>query len=323
MKRRRPNNGGCSAAAGRVAAAKDTTATECPGDGVRGDCSGSEGIDNDRVAKVRRTLGGLAESSGCSVVARSSQSEQLRKSATTKRQRRAAKAALAAAKKAIEAGMSEEAASAAASAARIAVGGVVGTLAHSLDNDEGVAAESPPRLRKSEAHVGPPVGIKTMSNDEWQTCRSAWEALVPIIGEKYRDKRIWQPFYYDGECSKHLASLGFKRVTHTPEDFFKRVKSKKFLKSVDLIWDNPPYTNQDIKEKVLRACEASGKPFCLLLPLSILHSQFMRDVLETSKIQTVIPRKVHVKKRNQAQLPFKYLVWLCYKMDLKKDLFFI
>jgi len=258
-----------------------------------------------------------------------------KKGATTKNQRRAAKAAAAAA-----------AAAAVASAGSAAQTNSTSTAPRPSSPEAGVKKKT--KLKKGsarvseikgspskedahlthhehklECHYGPPVGIKTMVNDEWQTCHSAWEALVPIFGTAIQKKCIWQPFFYDGECKKHLEVLGFTDVVHTSDDFFVKVKDKKFMKKVDLIWDNPPYTNQDIKEKVLRALSESGKPFCVLLPLSILHAQFARDILDTKAIQVVIPRKVLVKKKNQNPVPFKYLVWLCYKVGLEKDLYML
>eukprot|EP00746_Dinoflagellata_sp_MGD_P091348 gnl/MRDRNA2_/MRDRNA2_36212_c0_seq1.p1 gnl/MRDRNA2_/MRDRNA2_36212_c0~~gnl/MRDRNA2_/MRDRNA2_36212_c0_seq1.p1 ORF type:complete len:276 (+),score=66.34 gnl/MRDRNA2_/MRDRNA2_36212_c0_seq1:147-974(+) len=178
------------------------------------------------------------------------------------------------------------------------------------------------RTQKQESQYGPPVGVKTMANDEWQTCLSAWEALTPMF-KSYMKRRVWQPFFYDGECSNHLRSLGFQDVIHTQEDFFVKVEDPAFLGKVDLIWDNPPYTSPEIKERILRALAKSAKPFCMLLPLAVLHAQFCRDVLDMTKVQAVIPRKVQVKKRNQDPVPFKYLVWLCYKMALPRDLYFI
>jgi len=245
--------------------------------------------------KARRGAGG----SGISTEGAAEPTPRPKKGATTKNQRRAAKA-----KAASEAGQASV-----PSDRRAIV----------VDEDK----EGASRVKRSEDHYGPPVGVKTMVNDEWQTCLNTWEAMVPILGPRYRQKRIWQPFFYDGECCKHLRTLGFEKVTHSREDFFTKVKDKTFMETIDLIWDNPPYTNQDIKERVLRACEASGKPFCLLLPMSVLHAQFLRDVLDTSRVQSVIPRKVYVKKRNQDPLPFKYLVWLCYKAGLKKDLYLL
>ena len=101
----------------------------------------------------------------------------------------------------------------------------------------------------------------------------------------YRSKRVWMPFYYDGKCAEHLHSLGFENVVHRQEDFFERVLDKKFLKTVDLIWDNPPYTSAETKEKVLRALAASGLPFAMLLPISVLHVAFVRDILDMAQVE--------------------------------------
>ena len=96
---------------------------------------------------------------------------------------------------------------------------------------------------------------------------------------------------------------------------------KKFLKTIDLIWDNPPvrpapyqshalsrpsvqhlceqhipesahsitsrapqYTSAETKEKVLRALAASGLPFAMLLPISVLHVAFVREILDMSQV---------------------------------------
>ena len=87
------------------------------------------------------------------------------------------------------------------------------------------------------------------------------------------------PFFYDGKCANHLRSLGFKDVVHKQEDFFARVLDAKFLKKIDLIWDNPPYTSAETKERVLRALAASGLPFAMLLPIS--DSEIRPDTLPT------------------------------------------
>ena len=123
---------------------------------------------------------------------------------------------------------------------------------------------------------GPPVAPSSgllsgsLVNDEWQTVRRSWAQVAEVFAG-YRSKRVWMPFYYDGKCAEHLHSLGFENVVHRQEDFFERVLDKKFLKTVDLIWDNPPYTSAETKEKVLRALAASGLPFAMLLPISVRH----------------------------------------------------
>jgi len=39
--------------------------------------------------------------------------------------------------------------------------------------------------------------------------------------------------------------------------------------------------------------------------------------------QVLIPRKVFVCKRDGVEVPFKYLCWLCYRLQLKRDLYFL
>ena len=176
---------------------------------------------------------------------------------------------------------------------------------------------------------GPPVattsgrlGSGSVPNDEWQTTQKSWAAVAQHFAG-WRNKRIWMPFYYDGACATHLRSLGFKNIVHTDDDFFERVVDKNFLASVDLIWDNPPYTNQEIKERVLRALAACGKPFCMLLPISVLHVGFVRDSVPMEHVQAIVPRRVWVKKVDGDELPFKYLVWLCCRAGLSRDLLFV
>ena len=59
------------------------------------------------------------------------------------------------------------------------------------------------------------------------------------------------------------------------------------------------------------------------MPWAQLHSQMVREVLESAHIQAIVPRKVWVAKTGEPELPFKYLVWLCYKMELERDLYLI
>merc|ERR1712194_479134 len=120
--------------------------------------------------------------------------------------------------------------------------------------------------------------------------------------------------------------LGLKNVHHRGgEDFFEKVLEKKFLKEkVDVIWDNPPYTSPETKRKVLEGLKATKKPFCMLLPLGVMHAVFVREMLDMSKVQIIIPRKVLVRKKNQTEtLPFRLLVWFCYDMNLERDIYFI
>jgi len=106
------------------------------------------------------------------------------------------------------------------------------------------------------------------SNIEGSKCVSmTWRA---IAGRHYAE--VWAPFHYDGAAGARLKAAGFQKVVHTNADFFTRVNDGPFVRSVDVVIDNPPYTGAGMKERVLSALVASGLPFCLLLPLGVLHS---------------------------------------------------
>mmetsp|Transcript_5577 Transcript_5577/g.18908 ORF Transcript_5577/g.18908 Transcript_5577/m.18908 type:complete len:287 (+) Transcript_5577:918-1778(+) len=176
---------------------------------------------------------------------------------------------------------------------------------------------------------GPPMrtvsgrmSMRTVENDEWQTTKRTWAQLAPVLGQ-WQASMVWMPFYYDGECQRHLRECGFSAVIHRDEDFFTLVRDASFMAGVDIIVDNPPYQGQETKEKILRALADCGKPFVMLLPMSILHVAFVRAILDMSQVQVVIPRRVYVRKKGQAEVPFKYLVWLAYKVGLPRDLVFL
>lgn len=160
------------------------------------------------------------------------------------------------------------------------------------------------------------------ANDEWQTTRRTWAQLAPAL-RAYTRARVWMPFYYDGECASHMRSLGFEHIIHADDDFFAKVSDAAFMEGVDVIVDNPPYTAHETKERVLRALAASGKPFVMLLPMSIVHVAFVRDILDMRAVQLLVPRRVYVRKASGPELPFKYLVWLCYKTGFERDLEFL
>ncbi len=184
----------------------------------------------------------------------------------------------------------------------------------------------PPTAGSSDAHTHTTdaLGGNGGASDDWQTCEDAWAAIAPLLLERFSQKRLWMPFYYDGACRDHLNNLGFRNVVHEPGvDFFERARRTSFTTTVDLVLDNPPYTSPETKEAVLRALAATGLPFVMLLPISVLHVGYVREVLASEHIQVIVPRRVHVRKTNGERVPFKYLCWLCYRVGLERDLFFV
>ena len=61
----------------------------------------------------------------------------------------------------------------------------------------------------------------------------------------------------------------------------------------------------------------------MLLPISILHVGFVRDIVPMEDVQAIIPRRVWVRKTDGAETPFKYLCWFCCRARLPRDLLFV
>jgi len=162
-------------------------------------------------------------------------------------------------------------------------------------------------------------GRMSLEDDEWATSERTWKALSPYLS-KFHAKKVWMPFFYDGEAGTRLARAGFERVVHVREDFFKRVRDGGFTRSVDVVIDNPPYTGKNMKERVLRALVDARVPFCLLLPIGVLHGASIRRILDGKKTQALIPRRCFVSKKGKKEVPFKHLVWLCHGLNLPRDL---
>jgi hypothetical protein len=68
---------------------------------------------------------------------------------------------------------------------------------------------------------------------------------------------------------------------------------------------------------------STGKPFCVLLPSSVVYSKLFRDTLEADKVQLILPRRVRVCKTGLAPVPFKFMAWVCYDMQLDRDLYLV
>jgi len=68
---------------------------------------------------------------------------------------------------------------------------------------------------------------------------------------------------------------------------------------------------------------ATGKPFCVLLPSSVVFSQLFREALDASRVQLVLPRRVKVCKTGLAPVPFKFMAWVCYGLELERDLYLV
>lgn len=128
----------------------------------------------------------------------------------------------------------------------------------------------------------------TKNEDENYTFDYSVKILLPYI-QHLKDKIIWCPF--DKEWSAYVRILrenGFKvTYSHIDEgkDFFTYEPEE-----WDIIISNPPYKN---KRKFIERCLDLGKPFALLLPITILNDAIINDVTEkyNRDFQLLIPRQ--------------------------------
>lgn len=162
--------------------------------------------------------------------------------------------------------------------------------------------------------------VKEKHND-YATPLSAWDDIL-----KYVDKKeyIYEPFFLDGSSGKYIASKGYN-VIHQDCDFYTWYKTFDY----SLILSNPPF--QDCR-KILECLFEVDKPFCLLMPSSKLHTQYLANYFKGDrKLQILVPRRrIHFMKYEDGEKVKDWkpatcfdCYWYCYKMNLPKDIIFM
>jgi hypothetical protein len=154
--------------------------------------------------------------------------------------------------------------------------------------------------------------IDFKKDDSYMTPKEVWESIAHLLP---KDKILWECFYGDGKSGEYLADLGFK-VEHHKIDFF---NDPPF--DYDILVSNPPYS---IKPKVFKRLAEIDKPFMMLVPVSTMTKKFLKTYFQ-DKIQIVIPKsRIHfVKNGIQTNSSWFDTLWVCYKMDLEKDIIFL
>jgi len=154
--------------------------------------------------------------------------------------------------------------------------------------------------------------INFNKDDDYMTPKEVWESIAHILP---KDKIIWECFYGDGRSREYLKDLGFK-VEHHKIDFF---DDPSF--NYDILVSNPPYS---MKPKVFKRLAEIDKPFMMLVPVSTMTKKFLKTYFQ-DKIQIVIPKsRIHfVKNGVQTKASWFDTLWICYKMNLEKDITFL
>ena len=151
-------------------------------------------------------------------------------------------------------------------------------------------------------------------SDNYSTNKEGWKLIEPYIP---KDKIIWSPFYCDGKQKEYFEEMGYN-IIHQDKDFFS------YTPEYDIIVDNPPFSK--MREICVKLKELD-KPFILITPgISILSKWF--QLLFKDDLQAIIPLKrttfTHISndKKGGYSPPFG-TCYMCYKMNLPKDLIFI
>ena len=146
-------------------------------------------------------------------------------------------------------------------------------------------------------------------DDDYMTQKSAWEDILQYIP---KDKVVWECFYGDGKSGQHLRELGLD-VVHEPVDFFDSNLG-------DILVSNPPYS---MKKEVFTRLKELDKPFVMLVPTTTLHTKYFKELFEANNIQLILPyKKRQFESRTKILSPNGcsfYTCYICYKMELPKD----
>lgn len=154
--------------------------------------------------------------------------------------------------------------------------------------------------------------INFKKDDDYNTPKEVWESIAHLIP---KDKIIWECFYGDGKSGEYLKDLGFN-VEHQKIDFF---LDPSF--NYDILISNPPY---GCKPKVFKRLAEIDKPFMMLVPVSTMTKKFLKTYFQ-DKIQIIIPKtRIHfVKNGEQTNRSWFDTLWICYKINLEKDIIFL
>jgi len=153
--------------------------------------------------------------------------------------------------------------------------------------------------------------------DDYETPKGAFELLLPFIDTS---NIVYDPYYCNGLSGKYLRDIGYKNVIHNNEDFYANWCKYKF----DCIISNPPYS---CKVQVFKELYKIDKPFALLVPVSTITKLFLKKIFgeDINKLQLIIPpSRIHfIKNGIQSKKNWFDTVFLCYKLNLEKDISFV
>ena len=153
--------------------------------------------------------------------------------------------------------------------------------------------------------------------DEYYTRRKTLEDIRQYIPS---NAVLYEPFYGNGQSVTYLRDLGYQTVFKDVDFFSNEILNES---QYDMILTNPPFTK---KKEVLQKLKIINKPFIAILPMTVVFTLYFHQIFNNNdEIQMIIPNKhIHydndkIKKDNTSF----YSIYLCYKMNLNKDINFL
>jgi hypothetical protein len=141
-------------------------------------------------------------------------------------------------------------------------------------------------------------------------------ALDPLVSYLDINKTIWEPYPGGGNMVTTLRNHGFTVNNHGCPDLLTPGNNP-----YDYIITNPPYS---IKDKVLRACYDSGKPFALLLPLTALEGKARHELYNKYGIQIILTdtRINFIPPVAKKSSSWFASAWFCHQLNLPTQIVF-
>lgn len=152
-------------------------------------------------------------------------------------------------------------------------------------------------------------------NDNWETPIDYWKIINPFIP---KDLIIHDPFYMNGNSYHHWKKIG-REIIHEDKDFFLIKKNNK----KEIYVSSPPYSKM---KEVLKHLFYLDKPFIMLIPINKVGQIKIQKILKNNKLQLIISpiyKGFISSAGEQTRCPSQYFCFLCYKVNLDRDLLFL
>ena len=143
-------------------------------------------------------------------------------------------------------------------------------------------------------------------SDDYDTPDSILDLLYKYIP---KNKCVFDPYFNTGNIRNYYITNKIKLI-HEDRDAFN------YFPEFDILVSNPPYS---IKKKCFEYAFSFNKPFCYLVPLDTIESQYWTDMFRDKDFTLIIPKKRIKFDESKTTCPFK-LIWITYGFNLGKQI---